>query len=152
VILKTKKLNFISRFLKGDKKYYIYFVLNCCFQQWMNFQNRLTFDEIIAKIRQHVFLRQCNITFIVTNLRLLDRDRWCLVYSNIVDDITYVYRNGGLFIGNVYGAGSGLIWLNNVQCNGTETNIEYCRHNGWGTRNCRHREDVSVSCFTRNGL
>ena len=54
----------------------------------------------------------------------------------------------GHFIGNLYGAGSGPIWLDNVQCNGTEKDISYCQHNVWGSHNCTHSQDVSVSCTT----
>ena len=56
------------------------------------------------------------------------------------------YGRIGWFSGNLYGAGTGRIWLDNVQCNGTETYISYCRHNGWGRHNCAHSQDVSVSC------
>jgi len=56
------------------------------------------------------------------------------------------YGRVGWFIGNRYGAGSGTIWLDNVQCRGTETDIVYCSHNSWGSHNCGHSEDVSVSC------
>jgi len=58
----------------------------------------------------------------------------------------YVHRHGGQFIGNRYGAGSGQIWLTNVRCNGTETNMTNCQHNGWGNHGCTHDNDVSVSC------
>jgi len=58
------------------------------------------------------------------------------------------YGHSGWYISNRYGAGSGQIWLDNVTCTGTETNIGGCRHRGWGVHNCRHREDVSVSCIT----
>jgi len=34
---------------------FILYIIYCCFQQWKNYQNRLTFAEVIAKIRQHVF-------------------------------------------------------------------------------------------------
>ena len=54
----------------------------------------------------------------------------------------------GHFIGNRYGAGSEPIWLDNVQCSGTENNISECQHNGWGSHNCTHSQDVSVSCPT----
>jgi len=57
------------------------------------------------------------------------------------------YEDVGRFIGNRYGAGNGAIWLDNVQCSGTETSITDCRHNGWDQHNCGHDEDVSVSCF-----
>ena len=57
------------------------------------------------------------------------------------------YVDVGQYIGSRYGAGSGTIWLDNVQCNGTETNVANCRHLGWGIHRCGHQEDVSVSCF-----
>lgn len=47
----------------------------------------------------------------------------------------------------VYGQGSGPIWLDNVNCNGSETRIEECNHLGWGNHNCGHHEDLSISCF-----
>jgi len=37
--------------------------------------------------------------------------------------------------------------LDNVQCNGTETNIVDCQHSGWGNNNCGYGEGVSVSCI-----
>ena len=45
-----------------------------------------------------------------------------------------------------YGAGTGIIWLDNVQCNGTESDIAYCSHGGRDFHNCDHSKDVSVSC------
>ncbi len=47
------------------------------------------------------------------------------------------------------GAQSMPIWLDNVQCTGTETSLLACpRRNSpaVGTHNCRHREDVGVRC------
>jgi len=52
------------------------------------------------------------------------------------------------FIGGHYGAGSGQIWLDDVQCSGSERNIADCQHDGWGSHDCHHSEDVSVSCFS----
>ena len=46
-----------------------------------------------------------------------------------------------------FGAGSGQIWLDNVACQGNETSIVQCQHNGWGVENCGHREDASVICL-----
>lgn len=51
-----------------------------------------------------------------------------------------------------YGLGSGPIWLDNVNCTGSEERIEDCRHNGWGISNCGHGEDVSVSCLPSNDV
>jgi len=56
------------------------------------------------------------------------------------------YGRVGRFIGNRYGAGSGTIWLDDVRCSGSETNIADCTHRSWGSHNCQHSEDVSVSC------
>ena len=47
-----------------------------------------------------------------------------------------------------YGEGSGQIWLDNVNCVGTELNIGDCSHRGWGIENCIHSEDAGVKCST----
>ena len=45
-----------------------------------------------------------------------------------------------------YGQGGGQIWLDNLKCNGTESNIRMCSHSGWGVKNCNHSKDVGVQC------
>ena len=45
-----------------------------------------------------------------------------------------------------FGAGKGLIILDNVECAGTEHNILSCNHSGLFQQNCHHFEDASVSC------
>jgi len=55
------------------------------------------------------------------------------------------YRYYGESIGNI-NPGSGTIWLDQVSCRGTETDIVLCPHNTWGSHDCGHHEDVSVRC------
>ena len=55
-------------------------------------------------------------------------------------------RYVGRVINNKYGAGSGKIWLDNVECEGNETFIGDCSHRRWGSHNCKHQQDVSITC------
>jgi len=55
----------------------------------------------------------------------------------------------GQTLGYRYGAGTGRIWLDNLRCRGSETNIGRCRHNSWGSNNCRHSKDISIACYRR---
>jgi len=59
-----------------------------------------------------------------------------------------VYRKSGRHLGNLYGWGSGPIWLDGVQCIGNESSIAECKHKDWGVHNCGHHMDVSVICDT----
>jgi len=45
-----------------------------------------------------------------------------------------------------FGVGSGFIWLDNVQCNGTEMFLSDCTHSDWGIHDCLHLEDAGVTC------
>jgi len=54
-------------------------------------------------------------------------------------------RYYGVSLGNI-NPGSGTIWLDQVSCVGTETDIALCPHNDWGSHDCSHTEDVSVRC------
>lgn len=42
--------------------------------------------------------------------------------------------------------GYGSIWLDNVDCNGNELNLDACYHNSIGNHNCDHYEDFGVQC------
>ncbi|XP_026518999.1 soluble scavenger receptor cysteine-rich domain-containing protein SSC5D-like, partial [Terrapene carolina triunguis] len=45
-----------------------------------------------------------------------------------------------------FGKGSDHIWLDNVNCTGTEVALSDCSARPWGVNNCTHREDASVVC------
>ncbi|MDE0421476.1 MAG: hypothetical protein OXK76_11420, partial [Gammaproteobacteria bacterium] len=74
----------------------------------------------------------------------------------VSEDAEVVCRQLGLTGGEThtraaFGAGTGTIWMDDVQCAGSESRLADCPFGGWGLHNCRHTEDVGVSCGAASG-
>ena len=73
-------------------------------------------------------------------------DSWDIADARVVcqslgfDDATAAKTNA------YFGEGSGDIWLDDVNCAGTESNLIHCSNPGWGVENCSHGEDAGVIC------
>lgn len=47
---------------------------------------------------------------------------------------------------SLFGVGDGPIWLDDVDCSGSEDSILDCPHDGFGVHNCGHTEDIGIIC------
>lgn len=50
---------------------------------------------------------------------------------------------------SVFGEGEGAIWMDNVECNGTEKHIGECRRTPLDNINCVHSEDAGIMCSSK---
>ena len=80
-------------------------------------------------------------------------NQWCTVCDDIWDDIDATvickqlgYSRGSARVSAYFGEGSGLILLDNVNCNGRESSIFDCNQRKLGEHDCTHNEDAGVVC------
>ena len=56
------------------------------------------------------------------------------------------YSGGDALDDNEFGSGTGAIWLDDVMCTGSESQLSSCTANPYGDNNCGHHEDAGVIC------
>ncbi|XP_063968591.1 deleted in malignant brain tumors 1 protein-like [Lytechinus pictus] len=74
-------------------------------------------------------------------------DNWDLDDANVVCRMLGFERADSYTCCAGYGEGSGPIFLNEVECDGTESNIGNCSRSDYKVNDCDHSEDVGVSCI-----
>lgn len=73
-------------------------------------------------------------------------DDWDIVDANVVCRQLGCGHAITLPAAMTFGQGSGPIFLDNVDCKGSEAALSECWSHGWGIHNCYHYEDVAVVC------
>ncbi|XP_069056626.1 CD5 antigen-like isoform X1 [Pleurodeles waltl] len=48
---------------------------------------------------------------------------------------------------DIFGKGSGPIWLDEVNCTGRESTLAECKASALGVHDCTHREDIGIECM-----
>ena len=90
-------------------------------------------------------------------VEVLHNGEWGTVCDDLwdLDDAKVVCRQLGFAdalavkIRAYFGQGSGKIWMDDVDCVGSEASLQSCTFDGWENHNCGHDEDAGVVC--RNG-
>ena len=71
------------------------------------------------------------------------------LFASMSKDYTHAQYTGAVALFRAtFGQGSGQIWLDNVECTGSEVRLIDCPANPIGTHNCAHSEDAGVRCST----
>ena len=79
-------------------------------------------------------------------------DDWDITDATVVCTELGFAQALAAYHGGYYGAGSGSILMDNVQCNGMETSLIHCAFKGWYTNDCSHDDDAGVLCGGNKSL
>uniref|UniRef100_A0A4W4GIW1 SRCR domain-containing protein n=1 Tax=Electrophorus electricus TaxID=8005 RepID=A0A4W4GIW1_ELEEL len=90
-------------------------------------------------------------------VEVLHRGQWGTVCDDDWDmrDAAVVCRELGcgeavdVLVNSHFGQGSGLIWMDDVDCSGSESTLKNCRSAGWGKHNCNQTKNAGVICSVR---
>ena len=73
-------------------------------------------------------------------------DGWDLKDAQVVCRELNLGRAISVTSNSFYGQSTRQIWLDNLNCVGTESTIRNCSHSGWGREDCDNTEEAGVSC------
>uniref|UniRef100_A0A3B3ZHN5 SRCR domain-containing protein n=1 Tax=Periophthalmus magnuspinnatus TaxID=409849 RepID=A0A3B3ZHN5_9GOBI len=73
-------------------------------------------------------------------------DGWDLNEAHVVCRQLKFARAKSVLTGENYDRASGPIWMDDMECKGTERYLHACTFKGWGITDCSHKEDVGVQC------
>uniref|UniRef100_A0A3P8VYE0 Neurotrypsin n=1 Tax=Cynoglossus semilaevis TaxID=244447 RepID=A0A3P8VYE0_CYNSE len=77
-------------------------------------------------------------------------DHWGQQHAEVVcRQLGYRFEGTNTLVYGTFGDSVGLILLDDVQCEGSETSLLDCEHGIWGRTDCSHSEDVGVRCRGR---
>uniref|UniRef100_A0A452GH92 SRCR domain-containing protein n=1 Tax=Gopherus agassizii TaxID=38772 RepID=A0A452GH92_9SAUR len=73
-------------------------------------------------------------------------DSWDMADANVVCKLLGCGSAISALDKAAFGEGTGPIWVEKLNCRGTESSLWDCPAKPWGESNCDHKEDVAVNC------
>ena len=73
-------------------------------------------------------------------------DKWDIHDAHVVCKQLGFPKAVRAYSGATHGQGSGPVWISDLECSGSESNLYVCKHSGCGNNHCTHSGDVSVQC------